>query len=44
MLWGIKWPIMQRMLADGPNYGTGKNEKESDHENLMAKINAIKRG
>jgi hypothetical protein len=32
------------MLADGPDYGGDKNKKESDHENLMAKINAIKRG
>ncbi|MCF2498403.1 hypothetical protein [Dyadobacter chenhuakuii] len=43
LLWGIKWPVVQRMLADGPDYGS-KDKKESDHEDLMAKINAIKRG
>ncbi|MET7253570.1 hypothetical protein [Dyadobacter fermentans] len=42
LLWGIRWPIIQRMLADGPNYSSDK--KESDHEALKDKINAIKRG
>lgn len=44
LLWGIRWPIVQRMLADGPDYGNGKDRKESDHEALLDKINAIKRG
>jgi len=26
--WGIRWPIVQRMLIDAPGYDSGKKEEK----------------